>query len=77
MSAGRTWLRPRLDFSGRIKSFWANKRRALSTRGADAWGSLVGRTGGVDSVHTLGLRLGRTGAGLTRIGVVFGGETEI
>jgi hypothetical protein len=33
----------------------------------------VGRIGGVDSVHTLGLGLGRTGAGLGRIPYVLAG----
>ena len=74
-SAGMTRLQPRLDFSSRIKFFRAKKRRTLSMRGAAVWGRpLVGRSGGVDSVHTLGLGLGRTGAGLGRIPYVFGGS---
>ncbi len=36
-----------------------------------------GRTPGVDSVHTLGLGLGRTGAGLSRIADVFGGVADL
>ena len=35
--------------------------------------ALVGRIGGVDSVHTLGPGLGRTGAGLGRIPYVLAG----
>ena len=35
--------------------------------------ALVGRFGGVDSVHTLGHGLGRTGAGLARIPYVSAG----
>ncbi|MCB5293475.1 hypothetical protein BJQ90_02925 [Arthrobacter sp. SO3] len=67
-SAGRTTLQPRLNFSGRIKSSRAKNRRTLSTRGAAVWGRpLAGRIGSVDSVHTLGPGLGRTGAGLARI----------
>ena len=46
----------------------AKKRRTLSVRGAAAWGRpSVVRSGGVDSVHTLGVGLGCTGAGLGRI----------
>jgi hypothetical protein len=37
------------------------------------WEALVGRFGGVDSVHTLGPGLGRTGAGLGRIPYVWAG----
>lgn len=63
--AGATRLQPRLNFSSRIKSFQATKCRTLSMRGAAVWGRpLVGRNGGVDSVHTLTVGLGRTGAGL-------------
>ena len=41
--------------------------RALSMRGAAVWGRpLVGRIGGVDSVHTLGHGLGRIGDVLAR-----------
>ena len=37
----------------------------------------MGRIGGVDSVHTLGHGLGRTGAGLGRIAEDFGGVASI
>ena len=47
--------------------FRAKKCRTLSMRGAAVWGRLWWGSGGVDSVHTLGLGLGRTGAGLGRI----------
>jgi hypothetical protein len=36
--------------------------------------ALVGRFGGVDSVHTLGHGLGRTGVGLARIPYVWAGD---
>ena len=71
---GRTWSQPRLNFSTRIKCFWAKKRRTLSMRGAAVWGETFGgENRGVDSVHTLGHGLGRTGAGLARIPYVWAG----
>ena len=47
-------------------------------RRSAVWGRpLVGRIGGVDSVHTLGVGLGCAFAGLGQIGDVCGGVTEI
>ena len=70
--AGRTRLQPQLNFSSRIKFLRAKKRRTLWMRGAAVWGPGWG-IGGVDSVQTLGLGLGRTGAGLGRIPYVSAG----
>ena len=72
--AGRIRVQLRSIFPGRVKFFRAKKRRPRSMRGEAVWGRpLVGRIGGVDSVHTLGLGLGRTGAGLARIPYVLAG----
>jgi hypothetical protein len=66
--AGGTRLQPRLNSPAGSTLFWATKCRTLSMRGAAVWGRpVVGRSGGVDSVHTLGRGLGRTGVGLGRI----------
>ena len=70
--AGRTRLQPQLNFSSWIKFLRAKARRTLWMRGAAVWGPGWG-IGGVDSVHTLGLGLGRTGAGLGRIPYVSAG----
>jgi hypothetical protein len=68
MTEGRTRLLPHGDPHGRDNFVKTNNCRTLSMRGAEVWRRLLaGRIGGVDSVHTLGHGLGRTGAGLARI----------
>lgn len=65
---GMTPLRPGGDSPGRIDFLRTNKGRALLDSGCGNWrGAFDVEKWGVDSVHTLGLRLGRTGAGLGRI----------
>ena len=74
MNEGMTSLLPLVESDGWVIVVKTENGRTLSLRGAAVWGRpLVGRAGGVDSVHTLGLGLGRTGAGLGRIAYVSAG----
>ena len=75
---GMTRSLPLVESDGRVNFVNTEKCRTLSIHGAAVWGRpLVGRIGGVDSVHTLGHGLGRTGAGLGRIAEVCGGVAEM
>jgi hypothetical protein len=71
---GTTRSLPLVESDGRVNFVNTEKCRTLSMHGAAVGGRpLVGRIGGVDSVHTLGLGLGRTGAGLGRFPFVWAG----
>ena len=72
MSEGMTRLLPLVESYGFFNFVETEKCRTPSMRGC-GWESLAGRIGGVDSVHTLGLGLGRTVAGLGRIAEVSAG----
>ena len=66
---GGTRLQPPLYFSSWIKFFRAKEASHPVDAGCGSLGEAFSRArvGGVDSVHTLGHGLGRTGAGLGRI----------
>jgi hypothetical protein len=72
MSEGMTRLLPHVESYGFFNIVETEKCRTPSMRGC-GWVPLAGRIGGVDSVHTLGHGLGRTGAGLGRIPYVSAG----
>jgi hypothetical protein len=73
MSEGMSRLLPLRESDGRVNYVNTEKCRTLSGRVRQFGEALVGKIGGVDSVHTLGLGLGRTGAGLARIPYVLAG----
>jgi len=77
MSEGMTRLLPLVELSGSFNFIETEKRRTRSMRVRLFGRALAGQDRGVDSVHTLGLGLGRTGAGPGRIGEVFGGVADI
>ena len=78
LSEDMTRLLPHVESYGLFNNVATEKCRTLSMRGAAVWGRpLMVRLRGVDSVHTLGPGLGRTGAGLGRIAEVFGGVADI
>ena len=73
-SEGMTRPLPVVESDGRVIYVDTEKCRTLSMRVRLFGGRpLVGRIGGVDSVHTFGHGLGRTGAGLGRIPYVSAG----
>ena len=76
MSEGMTRLLPHVESYGFFNFVETEKCRTPSMRGC-GWVPLAGRIEGVDSVHTLGVGLGCTGAGLGRIAEVIGGGADI